>query len=261
MDKQVKELEKWLEQAKDFELPAWNSLPSVPLYMEQVVQYVNEILDPLSPSSKYVLTSFMVNNYVKAGMIKMPEKKKYNVEHLGYLFAITILKETLSMSELSLLIEMDGQLSTDKSILYGFFRNMSKDVMEDKAGKVKAKMDAYSRGYEREKAAGDPNAEGKLRDEVALAAFRLAIQSQVDRLLAKSLVNALADDLHGPKERALETNPGHKEAERERKISEAESHRLALAKEAKLKEEKASQKANQKAAIKAAKAAGKDKKK
>lgn len=247
MENQIKELQKWLETASSYELPAWNNLPAVPLYMEQVIQYINDSLKPLSPNDKYTLTSFMVNNYVKAGMIKMPDKKKYNVEHLGYLFAITTLKETLSMSELNLLIDMDGQISNDKSLLYGFFRTMSKDVTQEKAKAVKEKMDVYERGYLRDKKNKNPKAEDNLRGGVALTAFRLAIQSQVDKLISEALINALADDMHGPKERALENIPGHKEAERERKISEAESHRLALAKEVKMKEEKANQKKAQKA--------------
>lgn len=253
MKKQVDEIEKWLESSSNYELPAWKSLPTVPLYMEQVTQYINEALAPLTLDDKKTLTSFMVNNYVKAGMIKEPDKKKYGVEHLGYLLAITTLKGTLSMSELSLLIEMDSQVSTDKSVLYGFFRIMNNDIIQDKSKIVKAKIDAYVRNYDKEVAAGNPLADINLRDQVALTAFRLAIQSEVDHMISSMLISALADDLHGPKERALETTPGHKEEERERKISAAESKRLFLAKEAKAKEAEKAEKAAKIASEKAKK--------
>lgn len=255
MKKQVDEIEKWLESSSKYELPAWKSLPTVPLYMEQVTQYINEALLPLTLDDKKTLTSFMVNNYVKAGMIKEPEKKKYGVEHLGYLLAITMLKGTLSMGELSLLIEMDSQVSTDKSVLYGFFRVMSNDIIQDKSKTVKAKIDTYVRNYDKEVSAGNPAADTNLRDEIALTAFRLSIQSEVEHMISSMLISTLADDLHGPKERALETTPGHKEEERERKISAAESHRLFLAKEAKARETEKAEKAAKIASDKAKKEA------
>jgi hypothetical protein len=236
MEKQVSDLQAWLDKVTKYELPPYSSLPSVPLYMEQVIQYVNEALAPLSYGEKKALTSFMVNNYVKAGMIKEPQKKKYNVEHLGYLIAVTLLKEVLSMSELSLLIEMDGQVSNDKSVLYGFFCVMMRDILHDKAKTVATKLAAYQERYNKEKDDKNIDAEANLRDEIGLTAFRLAIQTQVDQLMTHALISALGEDMHAPKERQIETTPGHKEEERERKISEAETKRLALAKAMKIKE-------------------------
>ena len=51
----------------DFSLPRYNDIPNVGLYLEQVVKYISEYLEPLGSFS---LTSSMVSNYVKKGSLK-----------------------------------------------------------------------------------------------------------------------------------------------------------------------------------------------
>jgi hypothetical protein len=85
MEKEAQELLKWLDDVTKYQLPTYDQLPHVPLYMEQVVGYINDVLGPLTPDEKKQLTSFMVNNYVKAKMIQEPDKKKYGENQLGYL--------------------------------------------------------------------------------------------------------------------------------------------------------------------------------
>jgi hypothetical protein len=92
----------------------------------------------------------MVNNYVKADILEEPHNKKYSNDQLGYLLAISSLKRVLSMSEISLLIEMDKDVSTDKSVLYGFFRVMAKDILQERATKVSMKTDSFVSTYQRE---------------------------------------------------------------------------------------------------------------
>jgi hypothetical protein len=47
------------------------------------------------------------------------------------------------MSEISMLIEMDKDVSTDKSVLYGFFRVMAKDILQENATKGASKTDSF----------------------------------------------------------------------------------------------------------------------
>lgn len=245
MEKEAQELKKWLEGASSFSLPDWKLLPSVPLYMEQVILYINEILAPLSTGEKNKLTSFMVNNYVKAGMLKAPEKKKYNNEHLGYLLAISCLKDTLSMTDLSLLIEMDGGVSSDKSVLYRFFQSMSNDAVQGKAKTVLSKIESYERHYEKEAKEGNPEAEKNLRDALGLTAFRLAIQSQVYQIISKAILRSIAEDMHGEEVWEQVNSKCDHEMKREMKISLAESERIANVKKRQDKK-KASNKENNK---------------
>ena len=60
--------------AVDFALPRYAELPSVGLYLDQSVQYVNGYFRAF-PGRE--LTAPMVINYVMKGIIGLPIKKKY----------------------------------------------------------------------------------------------------------------------------------------------------------------------------------------
>jgi hypothetical protein len=240
MDKELQDIQSWLAAASSFELPSYRELPGVPLYMEQVVEYINSALKPINPSNKDILTSFMVNNYVKADILKEPVKKKYNTEHLGYLFAISSLKRVLSMSEISMLIEMDKDVAADKSVLYGFFKVMARDILQESSKKVASKTQSFVDTYNNEIKANNPNAEQNLRDRLGLIALRLAVQAGVDSMISQMILDNVAKSVHGEKAYEFESTPGHHEVRRENKISLAESKRLAAVKKEKSKAEKPS---------------------
>lgn len=93
-------LAQWGEELKEFRLPRWDELPDIDLYMDQVITLVERYISPVIQTDKQkVLTSSMVNNYVKLGMIPAPVKKKYERRHLAFLIAITILKQVLTIPE------------------------------------------------------------------------------------------------------------------------------------------------------------------
>ena len=48
MEKEAQDLLSWLDGATKYQLPSYEELPHVPLYMEQVVGYINDILAPLT---------------------------------------------------------------------------------------------------------------------------------------------------------------------------------------------------------------------
>ena len=99
-------------------IPRWDELPSVELYLDQVVTLVNSALEPLINlninTSKEVtlLTKTMINNYVKSNLIDAPDKKKYSKTQLAKLFVICILKQVYSMTEIQNLITTALSLST-----------------------------------------------------------------------------------------------------------------------------------------------------
>ena len=73
---------KQFQQRLEGQRPAeWNALPDLPLYMDQVVSYLSRQLIELEPGEG--LTSAMVNNYIKAGLLPRAKGKKYEREHLG----------------------------------------------------------------------------------------------------------------------------------------------------------------------------------
>ncbi len=87
---------------------AWEALPDFPLYMDQVLSYMERQTIRLDESD--ALTASMVNNYTKNGLVPRAEGKKYNREHLAYLTFICILKQVMSARDMDLLIrtELDG---------------------------------------------------------------------------------------------------------------------------------------------------------
>ena len=76
-------------------LPRWDELPDIELYMDQVITLMGKYFGWLSPQDESVLTSSMINNYVKIGIIPAPIKKKYSRTHLFRL--IIILKREQKM--------------------------------------------------------------------------------------------------------------------------------------------------------------------
>ncbi len=103
--KQGFETAQYARQALDFHCPRWAQLPDIALYMDQITGYINDIFRPLCQnSSEPLLTKAMVNNYVKLRVIRPPEKKKYDREHLAYLIAICALKQVFSIPEISMLL-------------------------------------------------------------------------------------------------------------------------------------------------------------
>lgn len=230
MDDAIVELMDWLHKVDEFDLPTYKELPSVPLYMEQVITYVNGVLTPLSEKEKNVLTSFMVNNYVKAKIINEPINKKYTKDQLGYLIAISILKQTLSISETSLLIELDGDLSQTRPVLYEFFRLMVHDIVKDETKRMVARAEKYTKEYYKEREEGsDESAEKHLRDNLGLIALRLSIKAAVEKAIAEALLRAAGASLHGELyDEAI--SPTHKQAHRAKKNSVDEAEKLAKSK-------------------------------
>jgi len=103
----------WIEELEHYRLPRWEDLPDIELYMDQVITLIERYLSPLvGQSDGKVITSAMINNYVKLNVMPKPRKKKYERIHLSYLITITILKQVLLIPEIKqgifLQTEIDG---------------------------------------------------------------------------------------------------------------------------------------------------------
>ena len=95
-----------VESVCGFRLPRYKEIPNVGLYLEQTTKYVNGCLKPLGCME---ITSSMVSNYVKKGLIPNPVKKQYFAEYIAHLFFVTIAKTIISLENVSLMIEMQKQ--------------------------------------------------------------------------------------------------------------------------------------------------------
>ena len=112
------------ETIRSFRMPRYHELPNEGLYLEQTTQYINSILSSLG----IVLTSSMISNYVKKGIIASPIKKLYYAEQIAYLFYIAIAKNVLSMEHIIMLRKMQER-SYPKEVAYDYLCDEFENVL------------------------------------------------------------------------------------------------------------------------------------
>lgn len=100
----VTEVSRWKAAVRDFSLPTWDELPSIPLYMDQVVIYLGHCLAPHLEEKP--LNASAINNYVRTRMMPSPVKKKYYRLHLAYLIMICTLRHSLSMASIQRMLPL-----------------------------------------------------------------------------------------------------------------------------------------------------------
>lgn len=100
-----------------FRLPRYQELPDVGFYLEQTTKYINSILQPLNGIE---ITSSMISNYVKKGLVASPVKKQYFTNQIAHLICITILKNVLSLENIHVLFERQIKVYTDETA-YNYF--------------------------------------------------------------------------------------------------------------------------------------------
>ena len=81
--------------------PKWSELPTIDLYLDQVLLYVNQLDSSSIVDDDKGLTAAMINNYVKNGHLDKPIKKKYSRRQLVRLIVITCLKNVFAIQEIS----------------------------------------------------------------------------------------------------------------------------------------------------------------
>jgi hypothetical protein len=100
----------------NFHIPRWQELPDIEIYLDQLVTYIENYLNPYIGSEENpVITKTMINNYVKQQIIPAPTKKKYKKDHIACLFVICVLKQVYSINNISNLISFAGK--TTKLVL------------------------------------------------------------------------------------------------------------------------------------------------
>lgn len=114
----------------------WQELPDFPLYKDQLVSYmVRQVIDS---QGEGLISSSMINNYVKDKLLSKPDGKKYDRDHIAALTQISVLKQVLSVKDTGLLMAQknkaaDSQVSYDEfiKILDKGLANMAEEVRED----------------------------------------------------------------------------------------------------------------------------------
>ena len=98
----------WEEQLRSYDLPEWDNLPELELYMDQVVLLLSRYLAFFSQGEEEkIITPSIVNNYVRMKVMPPPAKKRYGRTHIAYLLMICTLKQSLSIAAIQKLLPLE----------------------------------------------------------------------------------------------------------------------------------------------------------
>lgn len=154
------------ENIVEFKLTEKENIPKIPLYMDQVTGYLDELFEPIKRhDDEKSLTKTMINNYVKAGLIGNPQKKKYNQEQIMQLIMIYLLKNTIQIQEIDSLLKSEN----DKTVLFNDFR------------------EHFQKASEKLKSETENNSELDKRDQI----LSLLISSSIQKKYAEMLIDEM----------------------------------------------------------------------
>ena len=116
----------------NFHLPRWNELPSIDLYIDQLVslleKYLSGYIKNDNDKDDKLITKTMINNYVKHGVVEPPVNKKYNKNHMATLFVVFILKQVYSISDIKRLISLGLNTSSIEEAYNRFCSELEKAI-------------------------------------------------------------------------------------------------------------------------------------
>ncbi|MFR3272600.1 MAG: DUF1836 domain-containing protein [Slackia sp.] len=165
-------------------IPRYAELPDIELYMDQVLTYTDNQLRPLFPKEEKILTSSMVNNYVKQKLIPTPLHKRYGREHLALLIFVCLMKRTVPISDIQRLFAIQNATYPVERA-YDFFCTAVEESLRALSSSESVRADALGE-WELEKPAG------------SLSLFRLqtAANSTPARRLVISAATATANKIY-----------------------------------------------------------------
>ncbi len=145
----------------------WEDLPDIALYMDQITSYMPRQFIHFGEGE--VLTSAMVNNYIKDGLLPRADGKRYSPTHLAYLTGICALKRVLSVKEAKILIS-DAERGRDMEKLYHYFCSALDVALSDTAQRLDENTD---------------------EEHLSRLAMDLALRSYADQLACQQVLSIL----------------------------------------------------------------------
>ena len=182
------ELVQLMEQLRTHRPVEWEQFPDFPLYMDQVLSYMDRQL--LRYEDDDGLTSAMVNNYTKGGLVPRAEGKKYNQEHLAYLSVICVLKRVMSAKDMG--VTLEAQLQQQPSVEEGYER--FRKSLDEALNIIADEMERFSD-----------------EDRIADAAVRFALLSYAAGLASSRYVGLLREKMPAPEKAKKGKNKAKKE--------------------------------------------------
>lgn len=172
MDNAADRIEQWAKQVQEHQTVPWDALPEIYLYMDQVITYMEKQLHLFGREENSVLlTSSMINNYVKDGVLPRPDKKKYSREHLAMLTVICLLKQVLSIPDISSVLNVSKDAEYQRDIYESF-----RDAQASELAQVCARVSESAQQGE---------------DELRLLASALSVEASARRIASERILSEL----------------------------------------------------------------------
>lgn len=163
---ELEQLKNRLEQERPV---PWQELPDLALYMDQVISYMPRQL--IRFGEEELLTSAMVNNYIKEGVVPRAEGKRYGPTHLGYLTAVCALKKVLPVKDIRVLFDAVPE-GNQPEAAYAYFTRALDTALTETAGDL------------------DPELEEK---DLSKLALQLALRSYADQLACTRILDVIRE--------------------------------------------------------------------
>lgn len=141
MDKEL--LEEIIKEINFNEEINFNDIPSIDLYMDQVITLFDRGLGSSKRNEKdKILTKTMINNYAKDKLLMSIKNKKYTREHIVLMILIYNLKQSLAIADIKqtltpLVSKLENEETIDIRLIYDTFLNMKNNDIQ----RVKADID------------------------------------------------------------------------------------------------------------------------
>lgn len=148
---------------------AWEELPDIALYMDQVISYMPRQMLRFDEDDQ--ITSAMVNNYIKDGVVPRADGKRYGRAHIGFLTAVCMMKRVLSVREIGTLFRAVPE-GSDPQQLYGYFTSELDTALNKTAQSMETAEDISP----------------------ARLALALALRSYADQLACRQILATLCQD-------------------------------------------------------------------
>lgn len=237
MEENKNSLNDFINKIENTKMPKYKKLPDVPLYMDQIVNYIKDMLESLGIEEQNEITSFMINNYVKANIIDRPKDKKYSKTQLAYIIAIVFLKKVTSISNVSLVVNASKENDKNDDFIekkYDYFCKLFEENLSETLKYVKLSLDTMQKKVKQNtKKLGSDELKEKYNQGLLFLALRLFIKAEINKIFAEKLIYEVANDMNSTL--ILESNKNVEKANK--KLLKQQSKMIKKANETNLQKE------------------------
>ena len=200
MEENKNSLNDFINKVENTKMPKYKKLPDVPLYMDQIVNYIKDMLESLGIEEQNEITSFMINNYVKANIIDRPKDKKYSKTQLAYIIAIVFLKKVTSISNVSLVVNASKESDKNNDYIekkYDYFCKLFEENLSETLKYVKLSLDTMQKKVKQNtRKLESVELKEKYNQGLLFLALRLFIKAEINKIFAEKLIYEVANDMN-----------------------------------------------------------------